>query len=109
MVTTFTHIFLFWRALSHPLPFYISPTPTTGGAWKGQYAEQLALEAIKIGYRAFDSANCYLAAYNETAFGAAFAKAIAAGQVTRKELFIQTKFTPDAASECEDGPWDPRY
>jgi diketogulonate reductase-like aldo/keto reductase len=62
-----------------------------GGAWKAPYGEALALSAIRTGFRAFDSANCFLQAYNETAFGAAFRTAIAEGVVTREDLFVQTK------------------
>lgn len=82
-----------------------------GGAWKGSHAEQNVLNAIELGYRAFDTANVYAASYNETAMGVALERARSVG-LHRKELFIQTKFTPgiagNANSECPDGPWDPK-
>jgi len=81
-----------------------------GGAWKGPHAEQNILDAVALGYRAFDTANVYAASYNETAMGVALERAVAAG-LRRDELFIQTKFTPGVAkspaSGCVDGPWDP--
>jgi len=81
-----------------------------GGAWKGPHAEQNVLDAVALGYRAFDTANVYAASYNETAMGVALERAVAAG-LRRDELFVQTKFTPGVAkspaSGCVDGPWDP--
>ena len=44
--------------------------------------------AIDLGYRHFDTASRY---GNEEALGRAFAEAIAAGDVTREELFITSK------------------
>ena len=82
-----------------------------GGAWKGPHAEQNVLDAIALGYRAFDTANVYAASYNESAMGIALERARSEG-LHRDELFVQTKFTPgiagNAASECPDGPWDPK-
>lgn len=78
-----------------------------GGAWKGPHAEQNVMDAVALGYRAFDTANVYAASYNETAVGAALERARASG-LRRDELFIQTKFTPGISkSSCPDGPWDP--
>merc|ERR1719295_499906 len=77
-----------------------------GGAWKGPHAEQNVLDAIKLGYRAFDTANVYAASYNETAMGVALERARAAG-LRREDLFVQTKFSPGIAgnpsSLCSDG------
>ena len=42
-----------------------------GTAWKGPHAEQNVLDALALGYRAFDTANVYAASYNETAVGVA--------------------------------------
>ena len=87
-----------------------TPIIMYGTAWKGPHAEQNVLDAVRLGYRAFDSANVYPASYNETAMGVALERAMASG-IPRDELLIQTKFTPGvakmAAAKCPDGPWDP--
>lgn len=49
---------------------------------------QIVLDAIKAGYRSFDTAASY---GNEKAVGEAIAQAIAEGLVTREELFITSK------------------
>ena len=46
------------------------------------------LDAIDVGYRSIDTAQAY---YNEEGVGAAIARAIAEGKVTREELFLTTK------------------
>ena len=50
--------------------------------------ERCVLEAIGTGYRLIDTAQAY---YNEEGVGAAIARAIAEGKVTREELFLTTK------------------
>lgn len=49
---------------------------------------QIVLDAIRAGYRSFDTAASY---GNEKAVGEAIAQAIAEGLVTREELFITSK------------------
>ena len=46
------------------------------------------LDEIDVGYRSIDTAQAY---YNEEGVGAAIARAIAEGKVTREELFLTTK------------------
>lgn len=60
------------------------------GTWKSKPGEVSGAirEAIKIGYRHFDCAFIYM---NEKEIGDAFAAAIKAGDVTRKELWITSK------------------
>ncbi|MBR2738839.1 MAG: aldo/keto reductase [Lachnospiraceae bacterium] len=59
--------------------------------------KQAVLDAIDAGYRLIDTASLY---NNEEAVGDAVAEAIAAGKVTREELFITTKlWTNDASYE----------
>ncbi|MBQ9045538.1 MAG: aldo/keto reductase [Oscillospiraceae bacterium] len=53
-----------------------------------QQCEEVVYNAIKVGYRLFDTAASY---FNEEAVGKAIARAIADGLVTREELFIVTK------------------
>lgn len=67
------------------------------GTWKlnGQACETAVYDAIKVGYRAIDTAQAY---GNEVEVGKAIARAIKDGIVTRDELFIATKLSsPDDA------------
>lgn len=59
---------------------------------RGDDAIRLIREAIDLGYRHFDTATLY---ENEEELGKAFAQAIAAGDVTREELFVTTKVWHD--------------
>lgn len=63
-----------------------------GTAWKEDATEALAAQALTCGFRAIDTAN-QRRHYFEAGVGAAVAAAIARGEVTREELFLQTKFT----------------
>lgn len=60
------------------------------GTWKitGEDAVRVVREAIAAGYRHFDTAAMY---GNESEIGRGIAEAIAAGDVTRDELFITSK------------------
>jgi len=64
------------------------------GTWKlrGDDAVRIVREAIELGYRHIDTASSY---GNEEAIGQAIRDAIAAGDVTRDELFITTKAWQD--------------
>jgi diketogulonate reductase-like aldo/keto reductase len=68
------------------------PSIMYGTAWKEQRTQALTSEAIACGFRAIDTAN-QRRHYVEAAVGAATRAAIASGNVTRDELFLQTKFT----------------
>lgn len=63
-----------------------------GTAWKEDATERLVTLALEQGFRGFDTAN-QRKHYYEAGTGAALAKAIKAGRVQRRDLFIQTKFT----------------
>jgi diketogulonate reductase-like aldo/keto reductase len=63
-----------------------------GTAWKEAETERLTTLALEAGFRGIDTAN-QRKHYHEAGVGAAVSAAIAAGKVTRDELFIQTKFT----------------
>ncbi|QGU03996.1 aldo/keto reductase [Corynebacterium comes] len=72
-----------------------SDIPQIGlGTWKllGEEGLRVVREAIDLGYRHFDTASAY---GNEEIVGRALADAIAAGDVTRDELFITTKAWQD--------------
>ena len=60
-----------------------------GTAWKEQYTAGLVELALKQGFRGIDTAN-QRRHYFEAAVGEVIAREIAAGTVTREELFLQT-------------------
>lgn len=72
----------------------LSPIPRFlyGTAWKEERTEALTALALNAGFRGIDTAN-QRKHYFEAAVGSAVLKALGAGQVTRAELFLQTKFT----------------
>jgi len=63
-----------------------------GTAWKKEATARLVQAAVAAGFRAIDTANQPVH-YNEPAVGAAL-RALSQQGVTRKTLFLQTKFTP---------------
>jgi diketogulonate reductase-like aldo/keto reductase len=63
-----------------------------GTAWKEGRTEALVAQALRLGFRGVDTAN-QKRHYNEEGVGRALAKAVAAGDVRRSELFLQSKFT----------------
>src|SRR5947208_10769367 len=76
-----------------------------GTAWKEDRTKPLVLEAIAAGFRAFDTAN-QRKHYVEEDVGAAVRTAIAAGTVTREDLFLQPKFTYQRGQDHRL-PYDP--
>ncbi len=73
------------------------------GTWKSTSDEvgPVIREAIRIGYRHFDCAKAYA---NEDQIGAAMQAAIAAGDVTREELFVTSKLWNDAHGAADVRP-----
>jgi diketogulonate reductase-like aldo/keto reductase len=63
-----------------------------GTAWKEDETEPLTRLAVECGFRGIDTAN-QRRHYHEAAVGRAIAASIASRQVSRDELFLQTKFT----------------
>jgi diketogulonate reductase-like aldo/keto reductase len=63
-----------------------------GTAWKEDQTERLTRLALQCGFRGIDTAN-QRKHYHEAGVGWAIAAAIAGGQLTRDDLFLQTKFT----------------
>ena len=73
------------------------------GTWKSAPGEVGAAvrEAIRLGYRHIDCAPIY---GNEQEVGAALAAAVAAGEVTRDELWITSKLWNDRHAEADVVP-----
>jgi diketogulonate reductase-like aldo/keto reductase len=68
------------------------PSIIYGTAWKEERTQALTSAAIACGFRAIDTAN-QRKHYVEAGVGAAVGAAVAAGSITREQLFLQTKFT----------------
>lgn len=68
------------------------PTFIYGTAWKKDATTELVKTAVRAGFQAIDTAN-QPKHYSEALLGDAL-EALAAEGVSRKSLFIQTKFTP---------------
>jgi diketogulonate reductase-like aldo/keto reductase len=81
------------------------PSIMYGTAWKEERTQALTSEAIACGFRAIDTAN-QRKHYVEAGVGAATGAAVAAGSVTREQLFLQTKFT-DRRGQDHRLPYDP--
>jgi diketogulonate reductase-like aldo/keto reductase len=76
-----------------------------GTAWKEERTAALTELAIRMGFRAIDTAN-QRKHYFEAGVGAALAAVYVAGIVTRADLFLQTKFTYRQGQD-ERLPYDP--
>ncbi len=76
-----------------------------GTAWKEDQTQRLTEQALRQGFRGIDTAN-QRRHYHEAAVGQGIAAAIAAGVVTREDLFVQTKFTFRAGQDHRL-PYDP--
>jgi len=63
-----------------------------GTAWKEERTEALVTQALEAGFRAIDTAN-QRKHYHEAGVGDALRAAFARGDVTREEVFLQTKYT----------------
>jgi diketogulonate reductase-like aldo/keto reductase len=83
------------------------PAILYGTAWKADRTAALTEQAIGYGFRGIDTAN-QRKYYFEAGAGDGIKAAIAAGTVTREELFLQTKFTPKSGQGGQDYlPYDP--
>jgi diketogulonate reductase-like aldo/keto reductase len=81
------------------------PSILYGTAWKAERTAALTAEAIGCGFRGIDTAN-QRKYYMEAGAGEGIRSAIAAGTVTRDQLFLQTKFTPKSGQDHR-APYDP--
>ena len=71
----------------HPVPDFLY-----GTAWKEDRTQALTELALRMGFRGIDTAN-QRRHYFEEGVGQGLAAAYRTGQVTRADLFLQTKFT----------------
>ena len=85
--------------------FAAVPPMLYGTAWKKERTASLVGKAIRAGFRGIDTA-CQPKHYNEPAVGQAVEAAIAAGVVTRSQLFLQTKFTSLSGQDPDNVPYD---
>jgi len=92
-------------AVTEPLNRAAIPAFLYGTAWKEERTEELTRLALQAGFRGIDTAN-QRKHYFEAGVGAALASAIAAGEVRRSELFLQTKFTFRAGQD-DRLPYEP--
>jgi diketogulonate reductase-like aldo/keto reductase len=81
------------------------PSIMYGTAWKEERTEALTSAAIACGFRAIDTAN-QRKHYVEAGVGAAVGAAVASGNVTREQFFLQTKFTSKRGQDHRL-PYDP--
>ncbi|KAH6848365.1 NADP-dependent oxidoreductase domain-containing protein [Chaetomium sp. MPI-CAGE-AT-0009] len=82
------------------------PPMMYGTAWKKERTADLVYEAIKAGFRGIDTA-AMKKHYDEAGTGEGIRRAISEGICSRKDLFIQTKFTPFDSSNPSYSPTDP--
>ncbi len=80
------------------------PSFLYGTAWKGDDTERCVESALAAGFRGIDTAN-QRKHYFEAGVGTAIKKCISRGQLTRKDLFLQTKFT-SIEGQDKDLPYD---
>jgi diketogulonate reductase-like aldo/keto reductase len=71
---------------------YAIPSFLYGTAWKEERTRELTAQALTAGFRGIDTAN-QRKHYFEAAVGEAVIDALGRGEVTRAELFLQSKFT----------------
>ena len=80
------------------------PTFLYGTAWKEKSTQCCVKKAMEAGFRGIDTAN-QRKHYHEAAVGSALREVYDGGGLTRKDLFLQTKFT-HLAGQDERLPYD---
>jgi diketogulonate reductase-like aldo/keto reductase len=83
-----------------------SPPIIYGTAWKKADTRRLVAAAIRLGFRAIDTA-CQPKHYDEALVGAGVAAGLGAS-LHRADLYLQTKFTPPSGQDPNRMPYDPR-
>jgi diketogulonate reductase-like aldo/keto reductase len=85
---------------------HIPKTFIYGTAWKKERTRELVALALRTGFKGVDTA-CQPKHYNEAGVGEGIADAISEGSITRRELFLQTKFTPVRGQDPNNIPYNP--
>ena len=76
-----------------------------GTAWKKERTTSLVYEAISSGFRGIDTA-CQPKHYQENLVGEALYQLIKEQKILRKDIFLQTKFTPFSGQDPSNLPYD---
>src|SRR5580698_2627058 len=85
-----------------------SPRILYGTAWKKDDTEGLVRTALMQGFRGIDTA-CQPKHYNEAGVGAGVASFLTSGgELTRHDLYLQTKFTSLSGQDPLRVPYDPK-
>ena len=84
----------------------IRPSIIYGTAWKKSNTPELVEIALKQGFRAIDTA-CQPKHYDEAGVGAGIAASLD-GNLSRADLYVQTKFTSLTGQDPNLVPYDPR-
>ncbi|KAK2813929.1 hypothetical protein FQN50_000330 [Emmonsiellopsis sp. PD_5] len=99
-----------WNKLLRPA---LPTTPPTaippflyGTAWKKDTTADLVYQALCAGFTAIDTA-AQPKHYREDLVGQGLRRALAEGKVERKDLYIQTKYTPISGQDPDNLPYDP--
>lgn len=87
-------------------PSITSPKILYGTAWKKEKTAELVEQAVLAGFRGIDTA-CQPKHYEEPGVGKAL-RSLESQGVSRKEIFIQTKFTPLNGQDPKRIPYDPK-
>lgn len=82
-----------------------SPRILYGTAWKKTQTAALVKQAIECGFRGIDTA-CQPKHYHEPGVGAGVAASLG-GNLTRADLYLQTKFTSLSGHDPKQIPYDP--
>ena len=82
------------------------PAFTYGTAWKKDQTKALVKEALKQGFRRVDTA-AQPKHYQEHLVGEALREAYSEGTVSRKDVYVQTKYTTPAGQDLSNMPYDP--
>jgi diketogulonate reductase-like aldo/keto reductase len=77
-----------------------------GTAWKKGRTAELVSSAIREGFRGIDTA-CQPKHYHEAGVGEGVAACLNS-ELTRADLYLQTKFTPLSGQDPKNVPYDPR-
>lgn len=77
-----------------------------GTAWKKERSAALVTQALQAGFLAVDTA-AQPKHYQEHLVGNGVRSFLSASKVTRKDLYLQTKYTPISSQDPDNLPYDP--